>query len=182
MSHGTLYVIGEENVPTGPVKIGMTFDSGGKIGRGGLNTGNWRELVVVHRSPIEPTRVRWREWLIHHRLRNRHVRGEWFRVRDLAGDDWPTFLDAVFAGTGGEIYPQPLGVPGHEIVDVRQPSAPHRHFLIDCSCGEQIDGCAGRSLPSALVTFATGHLALSRSHDLVRQLRIEPHHTGFTVS
>jgi hypothetical protein len=176
---GSLYVIGED-AAKGPVKIGMTFDTGGKVGRGGLNVGNWRQLVLLERLDVDTATIRWREWLTHHRLRHRHVRGEWFDVRELAGADWKRFLDEVWRGTSDGLHDIQLGFADHEIVGVSQPTAPFRHFLIECSCGEIVDGEPANALPSALTTYAVGHLKLSRQHPLVEELRVEPSHARFT--
>lgn len=62
------------------------------------------------------------------------------------------------------------------------PLHPLRHFLVACSCGAQIDGRPGRSLPSALTTFAADHLGLDPTDPLVRELRLEPQHAGFTIT
>lgn len=180
MPMGTLYVIGE-SAEVGPVKIGMTFGAGGKVGRGGLSGGNWRQLVPLGQIAVDNTTVRWREWLTHHRLRNVHVRGEWFDARALAGDDWHRFLDGVWHGTTDGLHEVPLGIANHKIVTVRQPTPPQRHFWIECSCGDLIDGQPDTALPSALVAYALQHLDLQRDNPIVGELRIEPSQARFNL-
>ena len=91
-----IYVLEEAEVPDGPVKIGMHDGPLCETGAPGLSRGNWRTLHVVHRMPLDLEDLRWSEWLIHRRLWNRHVSGEWFRVRDLVrADDWQRFLQGV---------------------------------------------------------------------------------------
>ena len=114
-----LYVVGEVDV-AGPVKIGITRSS-----RPGLNTGNWRELEVLNEHPVDEALLRWTEYLIHRRLHHRHVRGEWFFVRDLAMDDWPRFLDAVIAGDGTvDVFDFKLAANGHSLDRVEQTDGP----------------------------------------------------------
>jgi hypothetical protein len=181
MTMGSLYVIGED-ADVGPVKIGMTFGAGGKVGRGGLNVGNWRQLVLLERIDVDIATIRWREWLTHHRLRHLHVRGEWFDVRTIAGRDWRGFLDSVWLGTIDGLHNLPLGIADHHIVGVRQPAAPSRHFWIECSCGgPPIDGQPDKSLPSALTTYAVQHLGLTRQDPVVDELRVEPSHARFNL-
>ena len=164
-----LYVLGEVEV-AGPVKIGIT-----RSRRPGLNTGNWRELEVLHEHPVDGTLLRWTEYLIHRRLQHRHVRGEWFCVRDLAVDDWPRFLDAVIAGDGTvDVFDFRLAANGHALDRVEQTDGPKRNFAAFCTtCGE-VDGVGpGRAMPTVIRHFALTHLCLPAGSSRVVDLRPE---------
>lgn len=164
-----LYVLGEVDVD-GPVKIGIT-----RSHRAGLNTGNWRELEVLHRHPVDATLLRWTEYLIHRRLQHRHVRGEWFCVRDLAANDWPRFLDAVIADDGTvDVFNFELAANGHALDRVEQPDGPIRNFTVFCTLCGKVDGVGpGRAMPTAIRHFALTHLNLSADGDAVADLRPE---------
>ena len=78
---GTIYLIGE-NPTSGAVKIGWTATMAGVMSRlRAMQTGNSRELVLLHTFPGSMIEER----AIHRYFRKLHVRGEWFRldVRDL---------------------------------------------------------------------------------------------------
>jgi len=130
---------------------------------------------------VDSDKVRWREWLTYRRLRNRHVRGEWFDVRDLADGSWCSFLDAVWSGTLDDAYDFELAVGGYGVVMVRQPETPARHFKIECSCGKLIDGGPKVALPTVLKNYATAHLRLDALDPLVAEWRVPAHHQGYSL-
>jgi len=174
---GRLYVIGEEDDEVGPVKIGIVYQ--GK--RAGLNTGNWRRLIELESVPVDVETLRWREWLTHRRLRHRHVHGEWFNVRDLVPlTGWSAFLDGVRDASLHGIRPFRIGAGDCEARTVRQVrTCGRRHFVVECTCGDFLDGYSGKAMPTVLRRYATEHLELPKGHLLLQELRYEVHNEGF---
>ena len=73
-SPSNVYVIGEAT--SGLVKIGAANDSRDRLQ--GLQTGNPRELRLLHEEPgVGPL-----ERTLHERFAGRHLRGEWFDFTD----------------------------------------------------------------------------------------------------
>jgi hypothetical protein len=174
-----IYVLGEVEEPAGPVKIGMHDGSSSASGAPGLSRGNWRELTVLHRMPLELQDLRWSEWLIHRRLWSRHVRGEWFEIRDLVpAGDWQRFLQDVLEARFEVPDTWQLGVPGHELVRMKRVGArgDRRQFEAICSCGFIGRGEPGTGLSTVLISFACNHLSLDPMDPQVLRLKWHVHH------
>ena len=168
-----LYVVGEEGVPSGPTKIGMTTGHSARSGRPNLQGGNWRRLTVLHREPYPFEDLRWTEWVIHQNLRPRHVLGEWYRVRDLAEPlGWSKFLRRSYRGgvLDGERWTLSRG--RHRVLKMTQllPVKPRR-FSVHCACGEVTTSQPNTSMMSALAEFAIDHLGLPSRGPVVTDLR-----------
>jgi hypothetical protein len=176
-----LYVVGEKgehDCGMRPVKIGIHDGPASGSGAPGISRGNWRELEVLHRMVVPLEDLRWNEWLIHRRLWNRHVRGEWFDVRDLVRrDDWGAFLEGVLAGSVPGIDPWRLGSDGHELERVRRITSrkERRRFAAVCTCGATVSGPEGSALSTAQIRFAIDHLGLSPKHPDVLSLKKQVH-------
>jgi hypothetical protein len=167
-----LYVLGEVEVPDGPVKIGMTVVRQSKTGRASMSSGNWRELTVLHRHSVRFADLRWTEWLLHQRLRPWHRRGEWFDVRALVqDDDWRGFIDRVLDGTFPGIRMWRLGDDDHHLVRMRRLNETMpRQFDAHCCCGAVVKGELGRTLQSVQAAFAVEHLGWLAESPEVRRL------------
>lgn len=160
---GQVYVVGEVEEPRGPVKIGVTRRMGSRTGRAGLSSGNWRQLEVLHRWIVPLDVVRWTELSIHRNLRGYHRRGEWFDVRPLASSlgGWQALLEAAATANLPESDPWTLRKGSHAVVSVRRTHrGGPRRFAVECRCGVKFDGGEGRSVETALVSFATDHLGI----------------------
>lgn len=176
VSASYIYVVGEVEEPTGPVKIGM--HAGQQKNRSGLSAGNWRQLQTICRQDIPHSELRWREWLIHRRLQAHHVRGEWFDVRNLVVDgDWHGFLDDVFYGRLETLHRWRLGSDGHHLAQIVRigGASDRRQFDAICSCGVLIEGLPGQALVTVQVRFAVEHLGLLTSDPEIRELRRQIH-------
>lgn len=159
-----LYVMGEVEEPTGPVKIGLTTGRLTKTGRANMGTGNWRTLEVLGSVHVHPAELRWREWLTHRNLRSRHVHGEWFDVRDLQDQvrGWRRFLDLAYLGDLPGCVPWKLGGDGCRLESMaRLTEGMPRQFSATCSCGKTVTGAKGEALETVLVDFAVGHLKMA---------------------
>ena len=177
---GRLYVVGEANDDIGPVKIGLTY----KKKTAGLNRGNWRKLVELAVVDVDADIVRWREWLTHRRLREFHVRGEWFDVRHLASDgNWDSLLERLWIGTEPAARPFVLGVDGHQAEVARRiGDGRQRHFQVECSCGELFDGGVGVAMPTVLRHYVGDHLDQPEGCALLEEIAHETHHANYTLN
>ena len=176
-----LYVLDEENVPDGPIKIGMHDGPECRTGAPGMNRGNWRTLRVLDRMPLALDDLRWSEWLIHRRLWGHHRRGEWFTIRHLVPDgDWHRFLDDVLHDRVQGLANWHLSAGGHELIRMKRvgAKADRRQFDALCSCGYAERGKPGNALPTVQIEFACNHLALPRTHPEVTLLRRQVHHNA----
>jgi hypothetical protein len=176
-----VYVVGEK-VEHGcglrPVKIGMHDGPASGAGAPGISRGNWRELEVLHRMHVPFPDLRWTEWLIHRRLWSRHVRGEWFDVRNLVkGDDWGAFLQAVLTNSIPGLDEWRLGNDGHELERVRRITSRNepRQFAAICRCGEMVSGPMPSAFSTAQIRFAIDHLGLPPKHADVLSLKQQVH-------
>lgn len=159
MSAASIYVIGEVEERHGPVKIGMHYGPPSKSGRSGLSVGNWRTLEVLHHWELGEADVRWTEFLIHAHLQSRHVRGEWYRVRDLAEDlgGWAALLLRAYRQEVSGCEPVSFGSPGHRLARVRVMSwRPPREFIAGCECGFELTA-SKTTLPAVVRRFQTEH-------------------------
>ena len=159
-----IYIVGEVEEPTGPVKIGMVYAKGSASGRSGLNVGNWRQLEVLHRQPLATEVVRWHEYVIHRHLNPFEIRGEWFDVRGLRrrGESWAAFLDRAFRQEvrGGDAVDLGSGEHRLEVIRVLAHRAPRR-FVADCSCGFRLRDSA-TTLPTVYQRFLNEHVRGNR--------------------
>ncbi len=175
-----VYVVGEKEEPDGPVKIGFTNRPLTTSGRANLGAGNPRTLEVVDSIPVPRAEVKWREWLTHQHLRtirDCHVRGEWFRVRDVQTQvgGWESFLDRAYDGNLPGCKPWRLGGDECHLTSMsRLTTGMPRQFDATCSCGKTVTGEKGKALESVQELFATEHLNLSKSDCRVKELRKRP--------
>lgn len=173
-----IYVLGELEEPNGPVKIGMHDGSASSTGAPGMSRGNWRTLVVLHRMPVPFEDLRWHEWLIHRRLWSRHVRGEWFRARELViDDDWRTFLDGAVEGRIHGLDHWQLESNSHALLRIKRVGdrTSPRQFDVHCTCGYTVRTGPRTALSTAQRAFALGHLSLPPEHPDVVNLRLQVH-------
>jgi hypothetical protein len=169
-----LYVVGERDVPDGPVKIGLNSRGASRTGRAGLSTGNWRKLEVLHRQPIPFEDLRWTEWIIHKHLTPWHVHGEWFKVRPVAhryGWDWEEFLTRAAKREIPDGKPWQLGTDDHHLVRMRRLTKKKpRQFDAVCFCGVVVVGEPSQGLSSVQKRFALEHASLAPSDPAVLEL------------
>jgi hypothetical protein len=170
-----VYVVGEEEEPRGPVKIGLTAGPYSSTGRGGMSEGNWRTLVVLHREPVPYEELRWREWLIHQHLRPWHRKGEWFDARKLMKPytGWGDFLAAAFAGTVAGSSRLQLGDDEHHPVCLRRLTRDKLSIQFDatCSCGVVTVGLPRQGFITVLRKYGSEHLGYARSDPRLKALR-----------
>jgi hypothetical protein len=167
-----LYVVGERDVPDGPVKIGLNSAGASRTGRAGLSTGNWRKLEVLHREHMPFEDLRWTEWIIHEHLTPWHVHGEWFNVRSVARQyTWAEFLSRAATGDLPGCKPWRLGTDDHHLVRMhRRTKKPPRQFDAVCVCGVVVVGDPGMGLRSVQERFALEHLRLDPTDAAVAEL------------
>ena len=154
-----LYLVAESG-SAGPMKIGVNHHAPHMAGRNGLQSGNPRRLVVLARRFGDEADVRWREFVAHQRLRDRHSGvGEWFHVSDLVPDNrWDEFLTALTNG-GLPTLPQwRLGDDSHHLVAMKRRSFQPRRFDAVCSCGATLEGPTGKTMPTVISMFGVEHL------------------------
>ncbi|MGO9891439.1 MAG: hypothetical protein ACLP0L_26545 [Solirubrobacteraceae bacterium] len=162
-----LYVLGELEVPDGPVKIGLNSGGASRTGRAGLSTGNPRQLEVLHRKFMAFEDLRWTEWIIHKHLTRWRLRGEWFDVRAVKRRygwewEWEEFLSRSETGDIPGCKPWRLDSDDHHLVRMRRLTKKEpRQFDAVCVCGVVIKGDPGLGLPSVQERFALEHLRLA---------------------
>jgi len=73
-----MYVIGTNNRPDGPVKLGISADPPRRVGQ--LQTGHADRLQLFHSELVSDDKARLFERLLHKSLNHKRTRGEWFDV------------------------------------------------------------------------------------------------------
>jgi hypothetical protein len=167
-----LYVVGEREVPDGPVKIGLNSGGVSRTGRAGLSTGNPRQLDVLYRKPVAFEDLRWTEWIIHKHLTRWQRRGEWFDVRPVARPyGWEEFLSRSKTGDIPGCTSWQLGSDDHHLVRMRRLTKKEpRQFDAVCVCGVVIKGDPGLGLRSVQERFAVEHLGFGPTDAAVLEL------------
>lgn len=137
-----IYVIGEEDDESGPVKVGLASNL--RQRRSALQTGNHRELVILDSVPGD----RVAEIALHELLLPWRIRLEWYTARDLITHFFDALRERMYdhadLALGADWTPAHPGLEDH--------------FYANCAKREDINHVWGRVKPFFDFIWAGGDL------------------------